>query len=262
VIDLHTHVLPGLDDGPASMDASFVLARAAVAAGTTTMVATPHIDYAFEVDPAEVGAAVERLQAELTGNGVDLTLRAGGEIATTRLPDLSAAELDLLHLGDGPYLLLETPHGIEQPGFDSYLFELRLQGLDMVLAHPERCPTFQRDPDGVARLVGAGALSAVTASSLSGKFGRTVREVAFTLLERGLVHALVSDAHDIRRRPPDLTTGFAAAEERIPGISAELDWLVNDAPEAILSGRPLPPRPPRPARAARRRSWWSRRTGR
>jgi protein-tyrosine phosphatase len=244
------------------MDASFALARAAVAAGTTTMVATPHIDYAFEVDPTEVGAAVERLQAELTRNGVELTLLAGGEIATTRLPDLSAAELDLLHLGDGPYLLLETPHGIEQPGFDSYLFELRLQGLDMVLAHPERCPTFQRDPDGVARLVGAGALSAVTASSLSGKFGRTVREVAFTLLERGLVHALVSDAHDIRRRPPDLTTGFAAAEERIPGVSAELDWLVNDAPEAILSGRPLPPRPPRPERAARRRFWWSRRAGR
>jgi protein-tyrosine phosphatase len=241
------------------MEASFVLARAAVAAGTTTMVATPHIDYAFDVDPVEVGAAVERLQAQLTGHGVDLTVLPGAEIATTRLPDLSTAELDLLHLGDGPYLLLETPHGIEQPGFDSYLFELRLQGVDMVLAHPERCPTFQRDPDGVARLVGAGALSAVTASSLSGRFGRTVRDVAFVLLERGLVHALVSDAHDVRRRPPDLTSGFAAAERRIPGISAELDWLVGDAPEAILAGDPLPPRPSR-AEPARRRSWWSRRT--
>jgi hypothetical protein len=70
----------------------------------------------------------------------------------------------------------------------------------------------------------------------------------------------VSDAHDTRRRPPDLTSGFAAAEERIPGISAELDWLVNDAPEAILSGQPLPPRPARPASSGRRRrSWWLRR---
>ncbi len=258
MIDLHTHILPGLDDGPSSMESSLALARAAVASGTNTMVATPHIDYAFEVDPARIRPAIEQLRRELTRNGVDLTVLAGGEIATTRLPQLSAAELDLLHLGDGPYLLLETPHGIEQPGFDSYLFELRLQGVDMVLAHPERCPMFQRNPDGVARLVGAGALSAVTASSLSGGFGRTARDFAFDLLERGLVHALVSDAHDSRRRPPELKSGLSAAERRIPGISTELKWLVRDAPEAILAGRPLPTRPPRRA-PTRRRAWWSRR---
>jgi protein-tyrosine phosphatase len=241
------------------MDTSLALARAAAAAGTRTMVATPHIDYAFDVDPAVVRSAVERLQAELTRERVNVTVLAGGEIATTRLPDLSPEELDLVRLGDGPYLLLETPHGIEQPGFDSYLFELKLQGVDMVLAHPERCPLFQRDPEAVQRLVGAGALCAVTASSLSGRFGRRVRALAFELLDKGLVHALVSDAHDVRRRPPELTVGFDAAERRIPGISAELDWLVTDAPESILKGEPLPARPPRtPEEPGRRRGFWSR----
>ena len=100
MIDLHTHVLPGLDDGPASMDTSLALARAAAAAGTRTMVATPHIDYAFDVDPAVVRSAVERLQAELTRERVNVTVLAGGEIATTRLPDLSPEELDLVRLGE------------------------------------------------------------------------------------------------------------------------------------------------------------------
>jgi protein-tyrosine phosphatase len=258
LIDLHTHVLPGLDDGPASMEASVALARTAVAAGTTTMVATPHIDYAFEVDPSRVDPAVQELQAELTRQGIGLTVLAGGEIATTRLADLPAAALDFVRLGDSPYLLLETPHGTEQPGFESYLFELRMRGMDMVLAHPERCPALQRDPDGVGRLVGAGALCAVTAGSLTGQFGRVVRDFAFDLLAAGLVHALVSDAHDHRRRSPDLTVGFAAAERRIPGISAELDWLVRDAPRAILAGDALPDRPARPS-PPRRRSWWARR---
>jgi len=256
MIDLHCHLLPGLDDGPATVSEALALARAAVAAGTRTMVATPHIDHFHGVAPEEIPVAVAALSVRLGHEGIPLDVRGGGEIALTRLGDLREAELDILRLGGGPYVLLEAPLSMAAGDFDRiFLHEISAGRRRVLLAHPERCPAFQQDPDRLRRLVDAGALVQITAESMTGGFGRLVRTFALDLLREGLVHDVASDAHDTQRRPPDLLRAFAAAERDVPGLSAQVGWLTEEAPAAILSGDELPPRPAL-AGAGRRRRWF------
>src|SRR2546423_15228174 len=117
MIDLHTHILPGIDDGPEDINGSLALARAAVHDGTTTMVATPHLDHVWEVDAGDVAPLVDQLRGDLAGAGITLDVRAGAEVSLTRWLDLDAAERDLVRLGDGPYVLLECPHDPIAPDF-------------------------------------------------------------------------------------------------------------------------------------------------
>jgi len=113
-----------------------------------------------------------------------------------------------------------------------------------VLAHPERSPLFQQEPERLARLVDAGLLCSLTAGSISGTFGSPVRRFSIELLREGLVHDLSSDAHDQRARPPGIGAALATAEDELPGISAQSEWLTELVPAAILAGEALPPRPP------------------
>ncbi len=130
VIDLHCHVLPGLDDGPATMPEALAMASAAVASGTTTLVATPHIDWRWRVCPAEIATHAATFVGMLGREGIELDLRTGGEIAISRLPDLTSEELDTLRLGSGPYLLIECPLSLTSGHFD-----LLLQGRTAVQHH-------------------------------------------------------------------------------------------------------------------------------
>ena len=255
MIDLHVHILPGFDDGPATIEGSLALARAAVDAGTDTVVATPHVDHNYDVDPAAIEPALADLRSALEDAGIDLRLEAGAEVALTRLAGLTPPQLATLHLGDGPYLLVETPHAQGDASFAPHLFELTVQGVAVVLAHPERCPLFHRDPELLRRFADSGVLSAITAGSMAGRFGRQAQRIAFDYLREGLVHAIVSDAHDDVRRPPGVADAFAAAERQLPGIGEQREWLTLEAPRAILLGAPLPPRPPLPPPPRRRRRW-------
>jgi len=242
VIDLHCHVLPGVDDGPRELSAALALARAAAEAGATVLVATPHIDLRWRLEPLQLPARVAALQRELDERGIALQLRVGGEIALPRLPDLDEQELDTVRLGGGPYLLLECPLEPASWDFDVALMRLRERGESILLAHPERCPLFQREPQRLAQLVRAGLLCSITAGSMWGQFGSLARAFCARLLHDGLVHDVASDAHDARRRPPGLGEAFASMERELPGISAQRRWLTQLAPEAILNGTPLPPR--------------------
>jgi protein-tyrosine phosphatase len=252
VIDLHNHILPGLDDGPGTVEGSLALARAAVAGGVETIVATPHVDHAWGVRPDAIPAAVAALAASLAQEGVQLELRSGAEVALTRLTDLEADERDSVRLGDGPYLLLESPYATSALDFDAHVYRLRMQGQELLLAHPERSPLFQREPERLARLVDAGVLCSVSAGSIAGEFGRKVRTFSMALLADGLVHNVSSDAHDDSRRPPDLRDRLARAEHDLPGLGAHAEWLTESAPAAILAGEPLPPRPTAPVTRRRR----------
>jgi protein-tyrosine phosphatase len=255
MIDLHVHVLPGLDDGPDDTAAALSLARAAEASGTTTIVATPHVDHNYGVDPAVIEPAVADLQVEMGRAGIDVRLETGAEVALTRLADLDPDEVDAVHLGNGPYLLIETPHGQSDGSFAPHLFELSVQGVAVVLAHPERCPMFHHEPGLLRRFTDSGVLVALTAGSMAGRFGRPSQRLAFDYLRDGLVHAVVSDAHDDARRPPGVDEAFAAAARRVPGIAAQREWLTQAAPAAILAGAQLPPRPPLQSQARRRFGW-------
>lgn len=244
MIDLHCHVLPGLDDGARTPADSLAIARLAERAGTSTLLATPHIDRHWGVDPLDVGRRVAALGRELRENGVVLELRAGGEVDILRLASLTAAQTDAVRLGGGPYLLLESPLSRTSWDFDAVLLRLRERGEAILLAHPERCPVFQREPERLERLVAEGVLCSITAGSMWGQFGETVRRFTIELLSQGLVHDVASDAHDPRRRPPGLGEAFASAETHLPGLRAQADWLTRLVPAAILAGEPLPPRPP------------------
>ncbi len=260
MIDLHTHVLPGIDDGPDDRAGALALAAAARAAGTTVLVATPHITWDLPAnDAARVAAGV----AELAQAGPAVELRTGGEIALPKAAELPEDELLGLRLGGGEWLLCESPLSADAAGFDAVVLDLQARGHRVVLAHPERAPLIQRDPGTLRRLVEAGALSQVTAGSLTGQFGRTVQAFTHDLFREGLVHVVASDAHDAVRRPPGLLDALLAADRAdLPGLAGQVEWLTADVPRAVLDGGPVPARPvpppgPRRSRAAR----WLRRRG-
>jgi protein-tyrosine phosphatase len=242
-VDIHCHLLPGLDDGPGSMGEALAMAQAAVVAGTTHMVATPHIDQTWRVRPGVIAGRAQALRDALRAQGIPLQVSTGAEIALSRLVDLSASELDSLRLGDGPYLLIECPLSPTAGDFDSLLLRVHARGEAVVLAHPERSPLFQQEPERLARLVATGMLCSLTAGSLTGAFGAAVRRFSIELLRDGLVHDLSSDAHDAFGRPPGLADALANVEDELPGIGRRHEWLTELAPAAILAGEAVPEPP-------------------
>lgn len=248
MIDLHCHVLPGIDDGPDTMERSLALARRAAETGTTTIVATPHVSARYPNDAARIAGGVEQLERLLAQERAPIEIRRGAEVAAAHAPAIDAEELLRLQLGDGPYLLLEPPFAPIAAGFDTIALDLMRAGHRIVIAHPERCAAFHRDERSLRALLGAGALSSITAGSLSGRFGGEVRRFALRLAREELVHNVASDAHDELQRPP----GMVAEIERA-GLSHLREWLTELVPAAILAGEPMPRRPAR-SRAPRRRT--------
>jgi protein-tyrosine phosphatase len=247
VIDLHCHLLPGIDDGPEDIDGAVALARAAAAVGTQTLVATPHIDHWWHVEPATLPERAAEVRAALSAAGVELAVEVGGEIALTRLVELTDDELAALALGPARYLLLEAPLAPAAGDFGPLLLAMQDRGWRVLLAHPERCPAFLRRPERLARLVEAGVLVQVTAGSLAGQFGNEILKTTVRWIEAGWVHVVASDAHDAYRRPPGLLEPIERA-----GLAALAPWLTEAVPRSILEGSPVPERPSLPARPARR----------
>ena len=252
MIDLHCHVLPGVDDGPETLADSMELCRAAVAAGTRTIVATPHVSWEWPgVTVQVIAEGTARVNDALLAEGIDLEVRTGAEIAMTRAADLSDEELVALRLGGeagGTYLLIECPYTAASAGFDAIVASLADRGHRILLAHPERCPGFHREPDRLEALVAAGMLTSVTAGAFVGRFGRTVERFARGLLERGMVHDIASDGHGAgMRRPPSIGPELQQA-----GFGESADWHARAVPLAILDGTPLPPAPPPPVAPRKR----------
>lgn len=239
MIDLHCHLLPGIDDGPEDLAGSLALARAAVAAGTTAIVATPHISWDYPQNTAAaVAAKADAVRAALAEHAIALEVLTGGEIAMTRAAELPEEELVALRLGGGPYLMIECPLAPVAAGFELLVSRLRERGHRIVLAHPERSPVMQRDYATLERMVADGALTQITAGSLVGRFGGVVQDHAERMLREGLGHDVASDAHSADRRPPSIAPELADA-----GLGPQADWLGRAVPHAILTGELLPPAP-------------------
>jgi protein-tyrosine phosphatase len=242
VIDLHSHILPRLDDGTASLAEAVELARQAAAEGVSAMAATPHVrdDYPTSADAVERGLA--ELRSELAAARVPVELLPGGELDAAYLGGLDEATLRRFSLAGGPYVLVEFPYRGWPRALEGALTALRAAGLTALLAHPERNPEVQDRPEHVEVLVDAGALVQVTGASLSGLFGRRAQAAARRLLALRLAHVLASDTHG----PGPGEPGLAAA---LCGLDDELaDYLTREAPAAIVAGEPVPPPPAPPAR--------------
>ncbi|MCW2965125.1 MAG: tyrosine protein phosphatase [Actinomycetia bacterium] len=247
MIDLHSHVLPGLDDGAVDLDEAVEMCRAAAEDGTRVLAATPHVRDDYPTTPLQMEQALAALRAAV---GDSIRLVGGGEIDLAQL-ERPRDELARFALAGNPkYLLVETPYGGWPLDLPEKLFLLLAQGITPVLAHPERNTEVQERPDLLEPIVAGGTLVQLTAASIDGRMGRRARACAATLLDRNLAHLLASDAH----APTVRAIGMSAAVEAL-GDEALARWLTVSVPSAIVENEPLPPRPraPRPRRRFFRR---------
>lgn len=252
MIDLHCHLLPGIDDGPPTMEASLEQARLHVAAGVETVVCTPHVSQSYGNTAESIAAGVVELQGALDEAGIALKVLPGAEVSLSRAIALSDDELTALHLGGSGWLLVEPPLGSDVPRLAQIIGGLQGRGHKVLVAHPERCAAFHHDHDLLAELVANGALVQITATSFTGQFGRTVERLARTMLDQDLVHVVASDAHDAVGRPPGLAGPLT--EAKLEQLSP---WSTQEVPAAMLAGTDIPPGPSIAAKG--RRSFFRRR---
>lgn len=246
MIDIHSHLLPEIDDGPSTMKESIEMARVAWEDGTKEIVCTPHLMESCEATPAEVHEAVDRLRAALMEAKVPLQVHSGREIALGMLPRLSDEDLRRSTYGNaGRWLLLEMPFSGWPINLTAILEDLSIRGFSAVLAHPERAPAVQRQPDRLREAVGLGALLQITAGSFLGDHNPQAKRTAETLANLRWMHIIASDGHSATWRPPRISEGLAAAAQGLGAKPSDLHWMIEDAPRAILAGKAF--RPPRPS---------------
>jgi protein-tyrosine phosphatase len=252
VIDLHSHILPGLDDGAGTLDDALAIAEAAVADGIRAIAATPHVRAAdYPTTPEQMERQLDSVRKALRDAAVPIELLPGGEIALDMLPQLGDEDLRRFGLAGNPkYVLLEAPYLGWPLGIEDGLFQLSLRGFTAVLAHPERNDEVQSNPERLAPLVERGTLVQLTAASLDGRLGAGPQTTGLRLLELGLAHLLASDAH----APSVRKIGMAGAAHAL-GNDELGRWLTEDVPAAITAGGDLPTRPARSPRRFRRPSF-------
>ncbi|MGE5568787.1 MAG: tyrosine-protein phosphatase [Rhodospirillales bacterium] len=249
MIDIHSHVLPGLDDGSPGIEESLRMVEVAAAAGTTDLVATPHANLRYRFDPSVVTRKLDELQAAAPPT---IRLHYGCDLHLT--PDNvqdALANPERYTINHRRYLLVEFPD-LLIPKTSAEIFSCMLAaGIVPVITHPERNFLLHRRLDEVAGWVAQGCLVQVTAQSFLGRFGSEVRAACRALMERGLVHFVASDAHDSKDRPPRLDLARRHVERKYGAAAAERLFVSN--PRAVLEGEPLPePAAPGPER---RRKW-------
>ncbi len=227
MLDLHSHILPGIDDGAPDLETSLEMARAYASQGVECVVCTPHIvPGLYENSGPDIRRRVAELQARLDDADIPLRLLAGADNHVTPTFVTGLRQGRLLSLADSAYVLVEPPHHVVPPRLEELFFEVSLAGYVPVLTHPERLSWIDAKYDVIARLVAQGVWMQVTSGSLRGAFGRRPRYWAERMLEEGLVHILASDAHNMGSRRPDLLDGLQAAE-RLAGPEEARHLLVT-----------------------------------
>jgi protein-tyrosine phosphatase len=237
MIDLHCHILPGVDDGALDVEDSLGLARQAVNDGIERVCATPHIRHDHDVRIDEVAGRVEALNAQLCAEGLPVTVLTGGEVAETAVEGLGEEELAQVALGGGRWVLLEPLPGPLSETLLTRVANLAERGHRALIAHPER----HLSPDmreRIAALIANGALVQATADFfLREHTAEGMRELA----EAGLVHVLSSDAHSSHGgRPLHMAEAFGVLGG-IEAVAPHLEWMRDTAPRAIVEGDEVTP---------------------
>lgn len=239
MIDIHTHILPAIDDGARDLEESLAMARLAVERGLTKVVATPHVAR-FGYFPAadEIREKVAEMNLALAKENIPLEILTGAEYLLE--PDLAerAEKNQVVTINDrGRHILVELPETMVPHYTEEVLYALQLTGLTPVLAHPERNRALMEKPDFLQELVRRGVLLQVTTGSVTGIFGGEVQKNSFRLIQRGMVHFIASDAHSTGRRSPG--TMQAASEIRKRWGEETAARLLYQNPQTLIEGREI-----------------------
>ena len=236
MVDIHHHLLFGLDDGSNSIDTSVAMARLAAADGITHIVCTPHANGNYEFRPRVNAAKTDELRARLAAEGIAITLGSGCDFHLS-FDNVIAAKQDpaRFSINGLGYVLVEVPDYGLPPGLTETFYELQLAGLTPILTHPERNPTLQRDPDRLKDWMRGGVLIQVTADSLTGHKGRHAQRMAHDLLEKRWVHFLATDAHNTTSRPPRMREAHDLVATKYGSIYAHSLCVIN--PLAVFLGK-------------------------
>ncbi len=239
MIDLHSHVLPDLDDGARDVAEALALVQSMAVDGISIVCGTPHVRDDFPTSPDGMERALAVLRRAVADAGIAIEVRGGGEVALERLASLDAETRARFGLGSNPgLLLLETPYVSWPADFPRQCAHLQQEGVVPVIAHPERNAYVQDRPELLGDCVRAGAVVQLTAASLDGRLGRGPANCARRLIELELAHCVASDAHGPGGREAGLSSAVAAL-----GGGELATWLTFDVPAALLEGKELPTRP-------------------
>jgi protein-tyrosine phosphatase len=254
MIDLHCHILHGLDDGAGSLEESVAMAKIAQKDGITTIVATPHL---FRSNlPADdfvsIGDRRQELRRAIANNSVAVEVKGGAEVHISHnlVNEIRAHRNNLVINGSG-YMFIEFPSSHIYPGVNKLIFDLMSEGIIPIIAHPERNSVFARHPGLLYDLVRMGALAQANSGSLNGLYGREPSENILCFLKWNLIHFLASDGHNSTSMPPRLSEAVRSAEAVIGREQARS--LVEDNPRAVLNDLEIPflPSPIDPRKSSR-----------
>jgi protein-tyrosine phosphatase len=238
VVDLHHHLLPGLDDGAPDLATSIKMARLAAEDGITHVVCTPHASSRYKYDPQRVETALGQLRQALADEGIRLVLGSGCDFHLSYDNVQDALKNPRKYtVNGGEYLLIELPDYALPPTLEETFYSLRLEGVTPILTHPERNPSLQQDASRLKEWVRDGMLTQVTAASVTGLMGRKAQKLAERLLDDRWVHFIATDAHNVSTRPP----AMRAARDHIAAKFGEpyAQKLCTENPQAVFDNRAL-----------------------
>lgn len=237
MIDLHNHILPGLDDGADNWSESIDMARVAFADGITGIVCTPHwVPGKYDNQRAQIIARVEEFKNHLAEHEIALNIYPGAELRLDITLPGKIASGELMTINDtGIYALIELPEESIPDHLEDFLWNLALKNIKPIISHVERHPLLRENPERLLKWVEMGVLTQLTAASVLEKFTPEIRDFSRTLLEHHLVHILVTDSHGLRLRSPKLSEGYEAVKNIIGEEAARR--MVYDLPQDILDGK-------------------------
>lgn len=263
MIDIHHHLLWGMDDGASNVETSVAMARIAAEEGISHVVCSPHANGTYTYEPRVIAEKIVELQRLLDRNGIAVKLGHGCDFHMSyeniEEAKLNPAKYSINGLG---YILVELPDYGISPGLTEVFYQMQLAGLTPILTHPERNATLQSDQVRLVDWLRGGVLIQVTASSVVGRMGRRAESMAHDLLANRWVHFLATDAHNITSRPPKMREAFELVAKKYGPDYAHLLCISN--PLAAFMGKPMPPQlePLNLYENLKEKSWWQRLMGR
>ncbi|GAA3763227.1 tyrosine-protein phosphatase [Terriglobus aquaticus] len=258
MVDIHHHLIFGVDDGSPDLPTSVAMVQMAAEDGVTHLVATPHANEQYPYDRSAHEVRLRQIRDALpqsVSSRIQLGLGSDFHLDYDNTANIGAVTKQYA-INGGPYLLIELSDTGIPARIDELLYQMRVAGLTPILTHPERNSTLQRSRSRLREWMKADMLVQVTANSLTGQFGKLANRIAWELMENRWVHFVSSDAHDLTRRTPRLSAAYEAVRKRMGEDTAERLFVIN--PLAVFQGKGLPPQPEAlGVFTDERRSWFS-----